>query len=201
MPPAKSESIRLEFRHHGHMGSVRVKVSRNHGVLSSGFTAIDKRFTDSMVKGFPVMKAEVNFEGSGYEALFGWLQVISHDYGRGEEEFSVDIADQFREFMNPFCYYGYKPAMYDAPRHAAPGLRKWKSYTFLCPLSLSNREEYRKITPLAGFTWGYTMFQGKPESIMEPMPASRDDWNLVRRNVASYYPQWLFMDMQVPDIR
>ena len=66
MPPARSESISLEFRHHGHMGRVHVTVSRNRGVLSSGFTAIDERFTDSMVKGFPVMKAAVSFQGAGY---------------------------------------------------------------------------------------------------------------------------------------
>ena len=201
MPPAKSESINLEFRHHGHMGWVHVTVSRNHGVLSSGFTAIDERFTDSMVKGFPVMKAAVSFQGAGYEAMFGWLQVISHDYERGEEEFSVDIADQFREFMNPFCYYGYKPTLYDAPRHVAPGLKVWKAYTFLCPLFLSGQERIRDIVPVAGFTWGY-MLEGKSvSSILPPLSASPDEWATVRGNVSGSYREWSFNDWRNQDIR
>ena len=201
MPPEKSSRMKIEFTHHGYTGWTDVAVRKNHGVLSSGFSAIDVRFTDHMVRGFPVVNASVSFEGAGYEAMFGWLQVISHDLGKGETDFSVDIAKQFQEFANPFCYYGYKPRFYDAPSMNDPEIRVWKAYAFLCPLSLSNREEYRKITPLAGFIWGFTISRGKPESILEPMPAGRDDWNLVRRNVASYYPQWQFMDMPMTDIR
>ncbi len=201
MPPKKSSRMKIEFTHHGYAGQIGVAVRKNHGVLSSGFSAINVKFTDDMVRGYPVVSASVSFEGAGYEAMFGWLQVISHDLGNGETDFSVDIAEQFQEFMNPFCYYGYKPKFYDAPRMNDPTVMTWKAYTFLCPLSLSNREEYRKITPLAGFTWGYTMSGGKPESILEPLPASEDDWDLARRNVTSYYPQWQFMDMPVTDIR
>jgi len=200
MPPEKSSRMKTEFTHHGYAGQIDVAVRENHGVLSSGFSAIDLRFTDDMVRGFPVVNASVSFEGAGYEAMFGWLQVISHDLGKGETDFSVDIAKQFQEFANPFCYYGYKPRFYDAPSMNDPEIRLWKAYAFLCPLSLSNREEYRKITPLAGFIWGFTISRGKPESILEPMPAGRDDWNLVRRNVASHYPQWKFMDMPMADI-
>ncbi|MGC8506492.1 MAG: hypothetical protein ACP5NK_07300 [Thermoplasmata archaeon] len=155
---------------------------------------------DIRVRGFPLVHADVSFKGPGYEAMFGWFQVISHDLGSGETDFSVDIAGQFQEFSNPFCYYGYKPKHYDAPSMNDPHVRVWKAYTFLCPLSLSSTKEYRKIIPLAGFTWGYTMSHGKPESLLELLTAGRDDWNLVKGNVSSQYPQWEFMDMPNMDV-
>ena len=191
----KYNRIRIKFTHHGYSGWVSVSFRRNHGVMSSGFSAIDARLTDNMVMGYPVVNANISFHGAGYEAMFGWLQVISHDIGAGETDFSVDIANQFQEFANPFCYYGYRPRFYDAPRMNNPDIKMWKAYTFLCPLSLSNNKEYRKITPLAGFTWGYTMSRGKPESLIEPVPAGREYWDIIKMNVASYYPHWQFMDM------
>ena len=195
MSSRKLNGIKIEFTHHRYAGCLRVMIKKNHGVLSSGFSAIDKRFTDDMVKGFPVIHSDIVFEGPGYEAMFGWFQVISHDVGGGETDFSVDIAKQFQEFSNPFCYYGYKPEFYDAPSMNDPHIIRWNAYTFLCPLALSNTEEYRMIIPLAGFKWGYAMSRGRPSSIMNPVPASRDDWNLVRMKVYSQYPQWQFMDM------
>lgn len=137
MPQERRHNLDIEFRHHGYMGWTYVSSGRNRGVRSSGFPAISEKFTDSMVRCFPVIQASVSFQGKGYEAMFGWLQVISHDFGHGEEDFSVDLAEQFSEFRNPFCYYGYKPTLYDAPRHAAEVLKVWKAYSFLCPLHLT----------------------------------------------------------------
>ncbi len=200
MPQERKQTIGIEFRHHGYMGWIHVNSGRNHGVLSSGFSAISDKFTDSMVRGFPVIQTSVSFEGKGYEAMFGWFQVISHDYGTGETEFSVDVTEQFREFRNPFCYYGYKPAMYDAPRHVAAGLRTWKAYTFLCPLHL-NGEKIRDIVPLGGFTWGYTLDEGRVSGIMYPLPAGPEEWDTMRRNVSGSYPEWNFQEWNSGDIR
>ena len=66
MPPEKSSRMKTEFTHHGYAGQIDVAVRENHGVLSSGFSAIDLRFTDDMVRGFPVVNASVSFEGAGY---------------------------------------------------------------------------------------------------------------------------------------
>lgn len=185
--------IRLGFRHNGFSGWIDVTARKNTGVLSSGFNAIDRRFTDSLIRGFPVLKADVSFRGRGYQAMFGWFQSICIQKKGGETGLFVDLAPQFQEFRNPICYYGYKPSLYDAPSNNDPGIMKWKAYTFLCPLFLS-RVKRIKIIPLVGFTWGFTMKDGKPEEILYPVKAEKKEWEFVRASASEDYPDWEFMD-------
>lgn len=131
--------LKIPFVFKGKHGSISVEISENRGIKSSGFTAIGHKFKDGDVKGYPTMKASVSYTGRGYEALFGWVQIVTHTYDGGPEiEAVVDIASQFSEYSNPFCFYGYKPTIFDAPRHNPGVTMNWIAYTFLCPLKFES---------------------------------------------------------------
>jgi hypothetical protein len=70
--------LSLPFRIGARRGKVHVHYSVSKGVKDAGFAAIGNDFTDEMVKGFPLMRASVSFDGRGYDAMFGWIQIISH---------------------------------------------------------------------------------------------------------------------------
>jgi len=186
-----AKNIRFSFN--GREGFVQISFRVNAGAKSSGFTAVGPEFTDSVVKGFPVIKAEVHYGGSGYEARFGWVQIVGHKYpGRGETEFEVDVAPLLRKYKNPFYPYGYKPTLYDAPCHHPPVSMMWTAYSFLCPLRLSTHSS-RVVAPVVGFKWGYELSKGSPTRLIPPEEIGQSDWCRLVAHVKSHYNDWEFL--------
>ena len=192
------DKTQFSFSYGYKQGSILVKCSSNRGARSSGFTAIGPQFTDDEVRGYPVMKAAVRYSGRGYEALFGWVQIVTHRYGEGSEmEVEVDIAPQFSEYQNPFCFYGYKPTLYDAPRHN-PGLSMdWTAYSFLCPLKIPDSAGKKSISPVTGFRWGYRLLAGKVIELFKPEIVHEEKWKSLKKEVENNYGDWEFSDKYV----
>lgn len=181
------------FLYGGKKGSVSVVFSPNRGAKSSGFTAIGERFTDDMIRGFPVIRAIVNYSGFGYEAMFGWIQIVTHRYPGGEEsETSVDVAPQFQNYPVPYCFYGYKPTLYDAPCHN-PGISmKWTAYSFLCPLTITDENGKKLVAPFLGLKWGYSLENGKVSSLHAPEVVGADKWNQLTIGIRDEFKDWAF---------
>jgi hypothetical protein len=185
---------KIRFSYNGREGFVKVSFRANTGAKSSGFTAIGPQFTDSVVSAFPVIKAEVHYGGSGYEARFGWIQIVGHKYrGRGETEIEVDIAPLLRKYKNPFYVYGYKPTLYDAPCHRPPVSMIWMAYSFLCPLRPSTHG-LRMVAPVVGFKWGYELSKGSPTRLVPPEEIGQSNWSRLIENVKSHYSDWIFLN-------
>lgn len=179
-----------------HKGKVNIHYAVNQGVEYSGFTAIGREFTDEMVRGFPVMKATVSFDGKGYEAMFGWIQIISHIHGDGlERHFEVDLAPSMQGNDFPYCEVGYKPSMYDAPCNRPKTSMTWRAYTFLFQfISQPRREASRRFYPLVGFTWGYILAdRGKRVDVTELREIPTNEWKRVFPRSLRKFPKWYAM--------
>lgn len=185
----------FDFEYNNKEGRAVVTFGPNRGIRSSGFTAIGKDFTDKTVKGFPVIRAEVRFGGLGYESMLGWVQIVTHRYPDGREtEASVDVAGMFQDYGNPYCFYGYKPTLYDAPCHN-PGLSMdWIAYSFLSPLKQADQNGKKMIAPILGFRWGYSLNDGQVTSIKKPETVPESRWIELSKEIRDEYGDWTFKD-------
>lgn len=189
----KTRYYAFKFSFKGKKGSVRVLFGANRGAKSSGFTAIGAQFTGAVIRGFPVMKAEVKYAGMGYEAILGWVQIVTHKYpGGAETEASVDIAPQFQDYSVPYCCYGYKPTLYDAPSHNPGITMDWTAYTFLCPVKLVDPQNKKMIAPVVGFSWGYSLAEGKLSSLRSPEAVKEEKWAELSQGVKDDFRDWTF---------
>ncbi len=190
-----SRKCSFDFTYNGKNGSVMATFGPNRGVKSSGFTAIAGRFTDNVVKGFPVIMAEVKYGGLGYESMLGWVQIVTHRYPGGpESEVSVDVAEMFQGYQNPYCFYGYKPTLYDAPCHNPGVTMEWIAYSFLSPLKQIDENEKKMVAPVVGFKWGYALKNGKIDRIFQPESVYERKWVELSREVRGEYSDWTFKE-------
>lgn len=179
-----------------HRGKVTVHYTVNRGVEDSGFAAIGREFTDEMVRGFPTVRATVSFNGKGYEAMFGWVQVVSHIHGDGvEKHFTVDLAPSMQGNDFPYCEVGYKPSMFDAPCNRPRTNMAWRAYTFLFQfISQPKRESSRHFYPIVGFTWGYVLSNWGREVVVSELREIRtSEWKRLFPRCLRKFPKWYAM--------
>ena len=186
------EALSIPFEIGARKGRVKVFYSANKGVRDSGFTAIGHEFTDEMVRGFPVMRATVSFNGRGYEAMLGWVQIVSHVHREVEKDFVIDLAPSMERNDFPYCEVGYKPTMFDAPCNRPRTNMIWRAYTFLLPfIPRPEKREVRRFYPLAGFTWGYVLSErGKTVKLLDPAETRPSDWRRVFPKCLRKFPRW-----------
>jgi len=186
-------------------GVVKVYYSVNKGIKDSGFTAIGRDFTDEMVKGFPVLRATITFGGKGYEAMFGWIQIVSHIHRNGlEKHFTIDLARSMEGNDFPYCQVGYKDTFFDAPCNRPRTSMTWRAYTFLFPfVSQPNREGGRRFYPLAGFTWGYVLSnRGRTVEVLDVKRITANEWKrLFPKCLPHRFPAWYRLAKRESDIK
>src|SRR4029453_5935565 len=93
----------------GHTGSVQVECIPNNDPAGYGTVASD-------AFGFPVCTPTVRYPRRGYNAMFGWVQLVrSTDNQSGGEHFEMDPFALFGDVRSPYCWYGTEPTLFDAP--------------------------------------------------------------------------------------
>jgi hypothetical protein len=143
--------------------------------------------------GFPVCQATVSTTLEGYNALFGWVQLVGTESPAiPPRRFEVDPLELLGDLDVPFAFYGVEPSLFDAPsRRDRQQTLDWVAHSFLCPSASDPMD--RVVQPVASFLWGFRMRDGEIRIIApEPLPASA--WtghgDLLRR----VYPSWRFGD-------
>jgi len=72
-------------------------------------------YPSTVAAGFPVLRVDVAYEGDGYAAMLGWVQVVWMREAVGQEpRVIVDVAPQLTDTGFPYVSFGIEPTMFDA---------------------------------------------------------------------------------------
>ena len=184
-------TLTLDFTLHGIPGTVAVSHRLNTGLADAGFDVLGLDFDDGSVTGFPVVEATTRYEGSGYRALMGWIQVVRYTSPEDGEMFIVDTAPQIRSISGmdyPFLSWGVRPTLFDAPATSEVSVDWWAdAFLVASPDALITPV----IAPLAAFRWGYEV--DAAGVVTSRLPRERDTadaWSEVRDGISSRHPGW-----------
>jgi hypothetical protein len=143
------------FEWRGLTGSVQVECMPNDDPADdpAGYgTAASDAF------GFPVCTATVRYPRRGYNAMFGWVQLVrSTDNQSGGQHFEMDPFALFGDVRSPYCWYGTEPTLFDAPSRQDRAPIEWIAYSFLATTPIDDviQGSPRRVVPLLGFEWGF----------------------------------------------
>jgi len=84
----------------------------------------------------------IDYPGRGYRGFFGWVQrVRSTDNTFGRRAFEMDPARFFEDSPAPYCWYGFKPVLFDAPSRDRSLPLDWLAHSFGVHASWRRRPE------------------------------------------------------------
>jgi hypothetical protein len=147
-------------------------------------------------RGFPVCTATVAYEGRGYRAAFGWVQLVrSTDNASRGEEFEMDPYSPLGRLPHPFCFFGFAPILFDAPMRDSREDMDWIANSFLCFVAPSflapdagGGPEARAV---AGFAWGFRVQNG--DVVSRPAESlGSATWDSHLPLLRSEHPSWAF---------
>ena len=188
------------FEWRGVTGSVHVECIPNDDPDGYG-TATSDAF------GFPVCTATVRYPRRGYNAMFGWVQLVrSTDNESAGEHFEMDPFALFGDARSPYCWYGTEPTLFDAPSRQNRAPIEWLAYSVLAttPIDEVMEGNPRRVVPLLGFAWGFDI---RPETapsveLRGVAPITSSDWAAQLPILRAEYPspRWTFAEsFKTPD--
>ncbi len=181
-------TLTLPFQLRGYAGRVVVNYAVNQDPRRWGFYLFDM----TGAAGYPVCQATVEYEGAGYHAVVGWIQLVTiHETQDAHARTFVDTYPMFEPIDTPFAAFGYLPTLYDIPS-PDPALRDqtWRAESFLvaCPDVCFHRQ----IALITSFSWGYRIAQHVPT--IEPVqPLERTRWDQHLTLLREHHPSWEFL--------
>jgi hypothetical protein len=128
----------------------------------------------------------------GYGAVFGWLQLVrSTDKHSAGRSFEMDPKALYAEVATPFCWFGVKPTLVDAPFRWRDTSLESTAHSFLCfsPTAVVTREVHAAV----GFSRGFTVTDGD----IDVHPVQRlyaDVWDGHLRLLRSQYLEWTWWE-------
>ena len=176
--------LTIDFRHAGVEGRVVASCVPNDDPGSVG--------KGDEARGFPVCMATIDYPAEGYRALFGWVQLVrSTDNSSAGAAFENDPLRFFEDSPAPYCWYGLRPILFDAPSRDDRRPLLWLAHSFLCATP-RDAGERRQVVPLLGFAWGFQIeTQGRidlaPMTKLAPL-----DWNQHLPYLRASFPTWEF---------
>jgi hypothetical protein len=192
----------LPFTHHGHPGLVRVRLEPT--------LAPEELGARPAAAGLASCQATVELAAGGYLGLLGWVQLVrSTDNSSHGRRFEMDPFDPFNLYKHapsPYCWYGIKPTLFDAPSRDRRVRLDWLAHSFLAASPLRGKRpisepfhEYRRIvTPLLGFSWGFHIL-AEENIVLEPISAlTPSDWESHLPYLRKCYKKWQFHEMAGP---
>ena len=171
--------MRIEFTLRGLPGSVDITLEPNLDPVALGCAP--------HAQGFPVCTAAIEYEGRGYAAALGWIQVVRSTDGLSEGRgFDLDPYEPLGRLPHPYCWFGFAPVLFDAPSRSTRDPLDWTAHSFLSFIGAE-----REARALLGFSWGFAV-ENEVVSIGEPAALPAHAWDehlpLLRRE----HPTWTF---------
>lgn len=184
-------TLTLDFVLHGHPGTVTVEHRLNTDPDAVGFDLLGIDFGDIDLTRFPVVEATTAYDGEGYRALMGWIQVVQYTAPEDGDVFMTDTAPQFRGIPGldfPFFSWGPRPSLFDSPAIDAAPVDWWAdSFLVASPDALMTPV----IEPLCSFRWGYTVDPARAVTVRPPEPSDTTTaWAGLRDRVQALHPAW-----------
>ena len=175
--------MELAFVHLGNRGSVSVSVVANDDPARLG--------KGEEARGFPACTATVEYTGEGYRAFFGWIQLVKSTDQESPDAFEMDPLRFFEDSPAPFCVYGHKPVLFDAPSRDEKQPMEWTAHAFLAFVP-RQQGEVKEIWPITGFSWGFRIDDAGLISLKDVGRLDERAWNSHIPLLAATYPSWRF---------
>jgi len=104
------------------------------------------------------------------------------------EEFEMDPPEIPGEVPHPFCFFGIKPTLFDAPSRGSRADLDWLAHSFLCHIADRSSREIRALT---GFAWGFNVVSGAA-LLTAPVALEAAEWDQHLGLLRASYPVWSF---------
>jgi len=141
--------------------------------------------------GLVFCEATINYPGKGYTGLLGWIQLVrSTDNSSQGEQFEMDPLAILGEVSHPFCFFGIKPTLFDAPSRDSRADLEWLAHSFLCHVA---ERAVNEVHAVAGFGWGFTI-TGGVTATTQPRVLEATEWNRHLGLLHTAHPGWRFAD-------
>ncbi len=184
--------LEIPFRLRGCGGLVRVQCLVNDDPQLWGNTLLGEPVPPlaraDIGRGFPACSATVSFEGRGYTAYMGWIQIVRFSGAR-----SGVLVDQMPQLLGsgmPYISWGPSPAFFDNPHSDDRGI-EWKADTFL--VATPDAVMTRVVEPICAFSWGWSTTENPP-SIQAPRLAHPAAWSDACAILRPQFPGWTFLE-------
>jgi hypothetical protein len=184
------------FELHGRVGEVTVRYGVNDDPAYWGYPVLGLPYDDNVACGFPVVEARVQYEGAGYHAFMGWIQVVRLTYGDSPLVVIIDRPPSLLDVDVPFLTMGPCPTLFDAPSTVWPNAH-WRADSFL--VASPDAVMTKTVMPLFSFCWGY---DSDEHGVVTPRLCERQalsTWHDVRSLISEQHPAWRLLD--APDDR
>jgi hypothetical protein len=191
-------TLEIPFHLRGYDGSVAVYYGVNRDPHLTGFDLLNLSFDLALTIGYPTLRATIDYDGPGYRAYMGWVQLITNrDPATGAAEVGVDLSPIHEDLESPFAEYGAPPTFFDAPANPDHETEDWIADTFLavCP----DIARTRRVAALLGFRWGYALRERHPT----PLPLERTGvavWDQHLSVLRERFPSWEFLPGYATDL-
>jgi hypothetical protein len=173
--------VRLPFTLRNRIGNIDITVAATRDPDELG-APLESR-------GLPHCQATVSHPATGYAAMLGWIQLVRSTDNRSHgQQFEMDPLTLIGEVPHPFCFFGIKPTLFDAPSRPTRDNLDWLAHSFLCHIADHGTREVRA---LAGFSWGFTLADGGT-TVIGPRTVSATDWTQHRDLLHAEQPAWRF---------
>jgi hypothetical protein len=176
-------AMEIPFSLRGFDGTVVVELRPNDdpATLGCAFPAY--------AQGLPVCTAVIKYAGQGYDAVLGWVQLVSSTDGEsGEAGFDPDPLGFYEDLATPYCWLGIRPTLFDAPSRDHRQDMVWVAHSFLC---FSPTLGTREVRAVLGFSWGFDIRVGhvrlRPVQTLAPR-----SWDGHIARLSAAYPTWRF---------
>jgi len=178
--------VEIEFWCEGERGSVSVSSVPNDDPAGVG--------KGEDARGLPVCTATIEYPGRGYRGFFGWVQLVrSDDNAFGGRAFEIDPARFFEDSPAPYCWYGFKPILFDAPSRDVRRPLDWLAHSLLA-FTPRGHDAEKQVVPLLGFSWGFVIGDGGLVTVTPVRQLTEDDWKGHLPYLRACYPGWSFAD-------
>ena len=128
--------------------------------------------------------------------MLGWVQLVrSTDNESGGLRFELDPFGLFGDAPSPYCWYGQRPTLFDAPSRPDRIPPEWVAHSFLAatPLDEVAQLQARRVVPLVGFSWGFSGSGGSV--ILSDIELLTDrEWCMHLAALRLGYPLWVFAE-------
>jgi hypothetical protein len=175
--------MELPFSLRGFDGTVAVELRPNDDPATLGCAS------PAGAVGLPVCTAVIGYAGQGYGAVLGWVQLVSSTDGEsGEAGFDPDPLGFYADLETPYCWFGVRPTLFDAPSRDHRQDMVWVAHSFLC---FSPTLGTREVRAVLGFSWGFDIQAGQVR--LRPVEAlGAPSWDGHRVRLSAAYPSWRF---------
>lgn len=184
--------LTVPFLMRGVSGEIDVQIESGADLTAGSATAEVPGFAEAdwaWARAFPACTATVSHPARGYDAICGWIQFVRSTDSSQPQIYEMDPLPFTHDLELPYCWYGTRPILFDAPSRESRQDLVWRAHSFLCA---SPGVIDRTVAPLAGFSWGFDVKDGAI-TFAEPAILSAGEWTAHLGLLDETFPRWTFL--------